>query len=406
MRAALYLAWRHIAFYRGRSAILVVALAITVFLPLAVQRLIDHYGAALVERAQATPLVVGAKGNRYDLVLKSLYFDTPYDEQISRADVATIKARDYGAAIPLHVRYTAHKYVDTSASAAWLESAAVVGTDFGYFDFRRLTMAAGTLPLLLGDAVAGAGTADRLGLGPGDSVLTDPVGAYDPARSFQLKMPIVGVLAETGTPDDDAIFVDVKTAWVIDGIGHGHTDVSTTETRAPIDVARSTDKNTVTTPAYVAYQEITDANRGSFHFHGPAETFPLTAVILRPRDAKAETIARGWYNLHQTRDLLVPSEVIDELLGLVFRIKRFFDANVAMVSIAMALLVSLVVMLSYRLRKPELDTMFRLGCARATAFRLLATELAILVVASLALAYLGAVAVTALAPALIGGGVI
>ena len=34
----------------------------------------------------ATPLIVGAKGNRYDLVLKSLYFDTAYAEQVTMAD--------------------------------------------------------------------------------------------------------------------------------------------------------------------------------------------------------------------------------------------------------------------------------------------------------------------------------
>ena len=40
---------------------------------------------------------------------------------------------------------------------------------------------------------------------------------------------MVGILAPTSTPDDEAVFVDIKTAWVISGIGHGHEDVVTAE---------------------------------------------------------------------------------------------------------------------------------------------------------------------------------
>jgi putative ABC transport system permease protein len=34
------------------------------------------------------------------------------------------------------------------------------------------------------------------------------------------------VLERAHTPDDLAVFVDIKTAWVIEGIGHGHQDLS------------------------------------------------------------------------------------------------------------------------------------------------------------------------------------
>ena len=43
------------------------------------------------------------------------------------------------------------------------------------------------------------------------------------------KTVVVGVLPPTNTPDDDGIFVDIKTAWVIQGIGHGHEDVVTAD---------------------------------------------------------------------------------------------------------------------------------------------------------------------------------
>jgi hypothetical protein len=46
---------------------------------------------------------------------------------------------------------------------------------------------------------------------------------------------------------------------------------------------------------------------------------------------------------------------------LVFRIKRFFDANAALVGVATGLFLLLVVLLSVRLRRPEMETLFRLG---------------------------------------------
>ncbi|MEZ4472556.1 MAG: hypothetical protein R3F60_17540 [bacterium] len=33
---------------------------------------------------------------------------------------------------------------------------------------------------------------------------------------------MVGTFEPNGTPDDDGVFVDVKTTWVIAGISHGH----------------------------------------------------------------------------------------------------------------------------------------------------------------------------------------
>ena len=51
---------------------------------------------------------------------------------------------------------------------------------------------------------------------------------YDLSAEYPLKMRVTGILAPTGTPDDLAVFTDVKTAWVIDGIGHGHDDLAAT----------------------------------------------------------------------------------------------------------------------------------------------------------------------------------
>jgi putative ABC transport system permease protein len=265
----------------------------------------------------------------------------------------------------------------------------VVGTTLAYFDLRDLEVAEGTMPLFLGDAVVGAEVARRLGVGPSNALLSDPVSAYNPARSFQLKLPVVGVLAPANTPDDHAIFVDLKSAWVLDGIGHGHEDLRIVGPDGVVDRARSTERNLVATARLARYQEITPENRASFHFHGDRSTFPLTSILLVPADDRARTMALGWYNLSETRQLLVPAEVVRELMGLVFQVKRFFDANAIVVGATTGLLVALVLLLSYRLRRPEMATLAKIGAGRGAMVALQAAEIAMLLAASVAIALLG-----------------
>ena len=56
----------------------------------------------------------------------------------------------------------------------------------------------------LGECVVGSEAAQVLGVEPGDHVLSSAGNAFDVAGSFPLKMKVVGVLAPTGTADDEA----------------------------------------------------------------------------------------------------------------------------------------------------------------------------------------------------------
>lgn len=402
MSGILHLVLRYLWFNRIKTFILLACLTLPLLLPVAVNALVQHYDTILLARAEATPLVVGAKGNRYDLVLKSLYFDTAYAGQVTMADDVAIRERGYGKAIPLHLVHSAHRFDAGTDPATLVEGAPLVGTNLAYFDFRGLRVAEGTPPLFLGDAVVGARAAQRMDVGTGDSILSDPRAAYDPSKAFQLKMPVVGVLAPSGTPDDDAVFVDVKTAWVIDGVGHGHTDLQTVADNSVVDPTRTTAANVVATAKLLEYQEITDENRSSFHFHGEPGSYPLTSIILLPEDAKARTIAAGWYALNETRDLLDPTAVVTELMGLVFQVKTFFDANFVLVIVTTGLLVALVLFLSYRLRRPEMETLYKIGCGRMTVFWLQSVELVLLLAVAAGVAAAGAALSIRWAPEIFG----
>ena len=148
-------------------------------------------------------------------------------------------------------------------------------------------------------------------------------------------------------------------------------------------VIERTDANVVASAKLVEYTEITDDNRDSFHFHGDAEQYPISAIIALPEDDKSGTILRGRYldgeRLHQ---LVVPATVIDGLLANIFRIKNVLDAVISVVAVATLLALTLVFALSIRLRQREIATVFRLGGNRLTTARLLAAEIAIIVAAS------------------------
>jgi len=350
---------------------MVVCLTITLFLPIAAHVMIRHYEHDLMVRAKSTPLIVGAKGNRYDLVLKSLYFTAENPEAVTMAEVNAVNDSGLAAAIPLHVCFTAR-------------GKPVVGTWLDYFDFRGLTLADGTLPVLLGDAVLGHAVAAELKLGAGDTLLTDQTSLYDIGAVYPLKMHVTGVLTPNGPPDDHAVFVDIKTAWVIEGIGHGHTDLARTDDAAII--LRREENEVVGNAAVVEYTEITDDNVASFHFHGDMTDFPVTSVIVLPDSEKSATVLKGRYSVSPTEQMLVPMRVIEELIGIVFRVKRFFDANFALICLTTLLFVLLVVMLSLRIRRREMQTMFRIGCSRSTVIGLQVAELCIVLLISLVMA--------------------
>src|SRR5690606_4548538 len=132
---------------------------------LSVEWLIATWGTVLRERADATPLVAGADGSRFDLVLNTLYFRGRVPDPVPMRTVRSLAESGLCQPIPVLARDTA-------------KGLPLVGTSSDYFDFRGLRAARGTLPVLLGECVLGSAAAERLGLGPGDALLTDRGSLY------------------------------------------------------------------------------------------------------------------------------------------------------------------------------------------------------------------------------------
>jgi len=351
---SLRLALKYIAFNRFQSLVLIACLALTLTLPVALAILIGQFNQQIVARAESTPFVMGAQASELDLTLHALYFDSQAPRDFRYEEYEKVDP-EMALAVPL---FTGH-----SAGGA-----PVVGTSLDYFRFRNLKIADGQMLGLIGDCVVGSALAKRLGLQPGDQQLTDSENITDIAGKYPVRLNVTGILAPNGTADDEVFFVDLKTAWVIEGRGHGHQDVGEIDEDKLLGDEGA---NTVTSAAVLPYIEFDEQTRSTIHFHGDPADLPLTAAIIAPVDERAATILLGRVNrLDSPVQLVEPMAEVEKLMGLVFQVQRLFNANAALLSVSTFLLLGLVLLLSLRLRQHEMDTMFRIGCSRGMLFSL------------------------------------
>lgn len=372
MKDVLFLAWRYLVYNRWKTGVLIAAITVILFLPLALELVLERSSERLRARAEATPLLLGAPGSPLELVLSSLYFDSvpPADLRFGITD--EVSDTRLARAIPLHLGYR-------------VSGQPVVGTSPDYFAFRELQIADGRAIAMTGEAVLGAKAAEALAAGAGDGVVTAPETVFDVSGTYPIRLKVVGVLAANGTPDDEAVFVDVRTAWIIGGIGHGHEDLGRPEASA--SVLKREDQNVIANAAVVKYREITAANLADFHFHGDAADFPVSAIIIVPVDRKSGVLLEGRYQDPKSNVRIArPADVMEDLLATVLTVRQYVLAAVALVGTATLATIVLVFLLSIRLRRAEITTMTRIGAAPGRVVAILGAEILLVLVASLVLA--------------------
>jgi len=371
--AASHLAWRYLRQHPVQTALLTVTLSLVLALPLVLRVLLREAEHQLHQRAASTPLVLGARASALDLVLSSLHFRLPPPPAITLADARAAARSGHAQVIPLYVRFHA-------------QNTPIVGTELDYLQARRLLIAQGTPFQRLGDCVLGAKVARLRRLAPGGSLISSPEQAFNLAGSYPLKMRVAGVLAPSGTPDDDAIFVDLKTAWLVEGLAHGHNDLS----QAPPDQILTQDPQNVVGNASVRlYNEVTPQNLRSFHFHGDTATYPLTSALVFPRDAKSDALLSGQYQkTGQTLQLIAPSQWINSLMDTLFRLERLLLLLLAATGATGLIVITLVFALTFRLRRREFQTLADLGIAPQALFTVKGLEIALVIAIAAALAVL------------------
>lgn len=372
MRLIAHLTWAFLRHRPGPTLLLAAALGLVMWLPVASRLVVQRFEAQLLVRAQATPLVGGAPGSRFDLVLASLYFRGRENDPIDAAHWdALAEAPEDVLCVPLHRLHT-------------LRSAPLVGTTPEYPEVRRLAIADGEEALFLGEVVLGARLAQRLELVPGDTVFSDPPELYDLAQPPSIELTVTGIYAPTGSPDDEAAFTSLQTCWMVDGLVHGHVDA---ETGLPPElVIGENETERVVSPALSAVQKVTAENLASFHTHGEREDLPLSSVLLFPATDKDRTLLRTRVAAKGPGKIVTPTEVVDELLGFAVRLQRLIDALAILIGAGTTTLAGLVLALSARLRASELATLDRLGAPKMLGRKLLLAHAGVALLGALLLA--------------------
>ena len=374
-----FLSWKHLSHRPWRSLLLVLAIALTFSFPSALRVFIEESENVLRERARSTPLLVGPRGSSIDLTLNSLYFTSQELPPLPHSAYQNLTRGGFGTAIPLHARFEA-------------QESPVIGTSLAYFDLRELTISDGRMLTRLGDCVIGARVAAEKGLAPGDKITSSPENVFDLAGVYPLRMRITGILAPNHTADDDAIFVDLKTAWIIEGLAHGHQDLAAP---AAANAVRSRENNLIRANASVMeFNEVTEDNIASFHFHGDAGGYPLSAAILIPSSDKHRALALAAYQGEEaTEQIVIPLDAVGDLSETLFATQKLALMAFRILGVSALGLAMLVFMLSFRLRDGEMRTYSKIGATRLTILSLKASEVAIVVVSAILLATL-AVALT------------
>ncbi|MDX2445416.1 MAG: hypothetical protein QNK30_16595 [Bacteroidales bacterium] len=361
MKDILFMVGQYLSFYKVKTSILVLSITLIFYLPAGLKVIVDQSADSLTSRAVATPLIVGSKGSSLELVLNSLYFDTKAPETMRYRHYNRITQSGLATAIPLNSRFRVGQFQ-------------IIGTTLDYFDYRGLILAEGGNLSLLGDCVLGAKASQKMGLSAGDEVMSSPENVFNLAGEYPLNMHISGVLEYSDSPDDDAVFVDIKTAWVIEGLAHGHVNLA--EPEAAAGVLKQEGNVIVGNASVTQYNQITVDNMDSFHFHGDPDGFPLTAIIVIPHNEKSSTILRGKY-LGDEEDVQIvkPLEVMNELLETIFTVQSYVVTAIVVIGLSTLATSVLVFLLSLRLRKREIQTMHKIGGSRRRILAILASEI-------------------------------
>lgn len=381
---AVFLATRSLWWTKGRAVTITLCLTLTICLPITARLLLGQFRSDIEARSARTPLVIGARGSRIDLAVNALYFDTAAPQPTTMAESDYIAASEFAVPIPIHIRFR-------TQSLDGVKGVPIVGTSVEYFEFRNLALDAGSGIAMLGDCVLGYRVAAKMGLKPGDRILSAPRNAFNLAGDYPLKMNIVGVLKPSHSPDDNVVFVDLRTAWVIEGIGHGHQGLNHEGVDNDL-LLKSDDRSVTASAAVLPYTEITADNLSSFHFHGDESTFPITAVIAAPHDRKSRTLLLGRYATERKEiaQCVAPENVVDELMSIVFRVEKLIWVGSLLAGLVTVLLIGLIILLTARLRETEMNTMFKLGCSQSTVAQVVGTEISFMLITAIALAIIGA----------------
>jgi len=341
MRFLLLLAARSAWNRRLTLGMTLIAVALSVTLLLAVERVRLEARNSFAQSVSGTDLVVGARSSPVQLMLYAVFRIGEATNNIRWQSYRAIAGNPAVAwSIPLSLGDSHYGFPVLGTTAAYFDH-------FRYADSQALTLAAGKPFSELFDAVLGAEVAQRLGYRLGDSiVLNHGMGDVSLAEHADKRFKVVGILARTGTPVDRTVHVSLEAMEAIH-----------------LDWAGGAPLPGLSIPAeYVRKFDLT-----------PKE---ITAILVGLKSRAAVFKVQRQINNDTTEPLLavLPGVALDQLWQVVgFAERTLLAVSAMVVVVGLAGLVA-VVLASLGERRRELAILRSVGARPGEVFLLLSAE--------------------------------
>jgi len=203
--AILTLAGKSLWNRRLTSALVVLAIALSVTLLLGVERLRTQARASFANTLSGTDLIVGARGSSINLLLYSVFRIGDPTNNVNWTSYQTLAVHPQIAwTVPLSLGDSHRGFRVLGTSRAYFEH-------YRYGRSQPLRIAAGREFEDVFDAVLGAEVADRLGYRLDESiVIAHGAGEVSFALHDDKPFRVAGILARTGTPVDQTVHVSLE----------------------------------------------------------------------------------------------------------------------------------------------------------------------------------------------------
>lgn len=320
------------------TGLAIVSIGLGVALLISVISLREQSHQNFTQEGSGVDAVLGPKGSPLQIVLNALYNLEEMPGKIKwRYYTKVLESKVVADGTPF---ITGHSYGGFRVNAI----AESFFTDFEFlsgehFSFEKDVKGEGRAFRSRDEAVAGWAVARSLGIKIGDSF--NPVCGVNSGDPVHIndKLTFVGIMAPTGTPYDQAIYIPLKTFYTLEG--HGQ------------DVARmAVDEE---------YREISGAYIRIKHIRGGA---------LHPgiQDLK--------YNINQSSaaQLVIPNEVLPRLFNIIGWVDHVLLAIAVLVTLLSALFLFVSLINVLRERRRDIALMRSLGAKKRTIFGLIIVE--------------------------------
>jgi putative ABC transport system permease protein len=363
------IAWRSIQ-QRGLASLLT-ALSMGLGVALVVAVLVIH---AVVDQsfrrgAQGYDMIVGAKGDRLQLVLSTVFHlgqplaNIPYSYYKEFVDGRFAKAVE--VAVPI---CAGHDYRGCQVVATTPE----MFDEFTYLDDRPYEFAAGKNFKAENyyEAVVGSTAARLTGLKMGDQFRpVATVGGEKPGEEGHSAFTVVGVLAPTGTPNDRAIFVNIEGFWRCPA----HTQGSSFGQR--VLQVNTDDPKSKPEAKETAKEESEHHDEHAGHHHGDEKQVTAILVATDMKNLEVAMSLPDVINKESAAQAVMPAK----------EITRLFDGIVGNIQLLLLILAVLVVVVagigmlvsiynSMSDRRREIAIMRALGANRFTVMSVILLE--------------------------------